>query len=418
MLSPSNESAWIKVAGPVQPEDGPNGSSAGSVEVPIPPLTSIFTPAALCSSLFINSCDNTGCTASVGADIHNFLFDASTLFSCFPSNYQARTAGVGVSSNLNMKDKDHDGDDDISTAAGSYIAPVLTYSPGLFCPQGMTTATSLELWSGVYCCYSGFVYGSDAVGGSTGHCVANLTQGTFRAGTSIIEFGPSQTDLFKSVANSYGNVTWTSIPILEATAPAIFLAGKQPLTGPSLTSESPAKPSNTSQVENNISKDNDRGSTLGLTVGLSVGLSFLICLGFIFLRRYRKKRLARLKDGGTPAKDVERNEYNDKPELEGSMANSGPFIKAELDALAIRAELEGSPGEEYNTAGIGVVKPELHGSPGVPGLLGVYVKKKAELEAPSNFNIVSQFNSSPLTWAQDSSATDINNESAELECWI
>lgn len=57
-------------------------------------------------------------------------------------------------------------------------------------------------------------------------------------------------------------------------------------------------------------------------------------------------------------------------------------LRSELDATTVRAELEGAPGEEREP-GIHTWKPELEGTPGIPGLLGTYVRKKSELGACS-----------------------------------
>ncbi|KAI1120146.1 hypothetical protein F5Y10DRAFT_290276 [Nemania abortiva] len=282
----------------------------------------------------------------------------------------------------------------------------------------MTTATSLEVLDAVYCCYSNFAY----IGTN---CVASFTEGTFLVDDSTIAFGPSQTDLFNSAASKYLGVNLRGPPTLGAIGTPIVLVGQRLLGNSSSISDSPTRSSSTpqasegtTQVGDGLGKDRARSSTklkVGVSVGVSVGILFLICICFLFIRRYRRKRLGQLGSADTPADKEKSAEYGDKPELEGSAANPGMFIKAELDALEIRAELEGSPGEEYDVDGVGVLKPELHGTPGVTGLLGVYVKKKAELEAPSKRNAVILTSSLQLDPAQGKLATNTTTEPAELE---
>ncbi|KAF2963853.1 hypothetical protein GQX73_g9721 [Xylaria multiplex] len=104
--------------------------------------------------------------------------------------------------------------------------------------------------------------------------------------------------------------------------------------------------------------------------GAVVFLLLLVLMGFLVIR-YRRKRLhgrALLETGSSQT----------------SVRNSNDIsaylrLKSELDAAAVRAELEGTP-VEGRGPGIHVLKPELEGTPGISNLPGVYVKKKAELE--------------------------------------
>ncbi|KAJ2983904.1 hypothetical protein NUW58_g6172 [Xylaria curta] len=128
-----------------------------------------------------------------------------------------------------------------------------------------------------------------------------------------------------------------------------------------------------------IPLNNSRASEIGAGVGGSLGTALFLGLGAFLLKRYRRKRLHKLSQDNTLDKEEKSHGYDNKPELEGSEVRRKRLTKAELDALAIRAELEGSPGEEYG-AGINVLKPELQGSQGIYGLVGIGVKKKAELE--------------------------------------
>ncbi|RYP74443.1 hypothetical protein DL769_004020 [Monosporascus sp. CRB-8-3] len=117
----------------------------------------------------------------------------------------------------------------------------------------------------------------------------------------------------------------------------------------------------------------ETGAVIGGTIG---GVLGLLALGFLLLRRYRRRQLAR------SAKEKSKEEHTqfgrDRPELEGSSGVRTYRQEAELDAPIRRAELEGTTGETGG-AGLYVQKAELKGSPDVAGARGVYVLKKSEL---------------------------------------
>ncbi|KAJ8132899.1 hypothetical protein O1611_g725 [Lasiodiplodia mahajangana] len=255
-----------------------------------------------------------------------------------------------------------------------------------------------------------------------------MTEGTFMVGgrgtaSSRITFGPNQTDHLKSAAVFYGLVGLGETPTLLAGVPAVFLVSPRSSLPSSLVSSLTTMVSSMSQASessskgvNNMSEDeDDAGSPISFQVGVGVGVSIgpilLICLGFLFLKRYRRKRLGPLQNGGIPAEEKRINEYSGKPELEGSPGHRGPFLKPELDALAIRAEIEGSPGDEREMVGVGIPKPELHGT---PGQLGVYVRRKTELEASFESIAIPRAGSSAHNSVQDEPDTNSTSELAGL----
>ncbi|TRX96507.1 hypothetical protein FHL15_002779 [Xylaria flabelliformis] len=81
------------------------------------------------------------------------------------------------------------------------------------------------------------------------------------------------------------------------------------------------------------------------------------------------------------AAKIEPDKCIGKPELEGSKAYVYT-VKPELDAAAIRAELEGDFSEPHGD-GIYVLKPELDGTVGSERNRGAYVRKKPELATAS-----------------------------------
>ena len=262
-------------------------------------------------------------------------------------------------------------------------------------------------------------------------CLKRVTEGTFFYSSSAIAFGPSEIDSFASIANVLAHETggpgWIGSPVLEVRANAIVLIGQQSATSRTEvanTTDTSANGSSTPPAQTSSSTSNDPLSTpqdlsrktvkiVGSIIGI-IGL-VLLGLGLLYFRRYRKKRRHRAEGAMVTVEDEKRHRLSDKPELEGSQAHRGPFFKAELDALAIRAELEGSPGEEQDPAGVGFIKPELHGTPGVWGSLGAFVKRKAELEAPSNADVEKQGNSRPFSSAQEQKFVERDPEPVELD---
>lgn len=205
-----------------------------------------------------------------------------------------------------------------------------------------------------------------------GSCARTQTEGTF-----ILSGDCTPTTIPKPT----GSLTTT----ISIYAMPVFLGG-QKLVHPSTPTESSSK-SATPTPSGPGSSSDDVGPPIGLKVGLGVGITLGIILilalcGFWLIRRYRKK-------GAWKIRQYEKNSLQnttssssiemDKPELVGSTFQSS-YVKAELDPLATRAELEAP--FEGNGPGIFVHKPELQGTdmPIRRGVRGVYVKRKAELE--------------------------------------
>ncbi|KAI0426005.1 hypothetical protein F5Y09DRAFT_346134 [Xylaria sp. FL1042] len=371
----------------------------------LPALTSTFTPAPDCTTFEMQFCDKNACSASDGGD-------DEPRFSCYPNitHYSYKDSHRSI------------------TERGR---PALTYSPGLHCPHGMTTASSLDLLDAVYCCYSNFEYQSEPP--YLASCVKKLTEGAFFYSSSTIAFGPSETDAFTSIAHGYGGLNWTGPPLLEAIADPIFLISiRAPASVSEIlsTTDSFSKGSSRSTGQTSIQTDsvegtppenpqdsstNNKVKIIGSVVGVVIFLLF-VCSGLLYLKCYRRKRLRRAERGTVTTKDQQWLGPGDKPELEGSRADRARFLKAELDALAVRAELEGSLGEEHDSAGIGFIKPELQGTSGVWGILGVFIKGKAELEAPSNQGAGKRSETRSFSPVQKQSFTNCDNtEPVELD---
>jgi hypothetical protein len=119
---------------------------------------------------------------------------------------------------------------------------------------------------------------------------------------------------------------------------------------------------------------------IGVGVGIGVLVFFQILLGVaivLIIRHHRRNRNRKL----PPHENLNPlpSSCKGKPELEGTVPSYGP--KPELDAMAVRAELEGPP-EDEGGDGVHVVKPELEGTPAQQGRADrkVFVKRKHELE--------------------------------------
>ncbi|OTA57155.1 hypothetical protein K449DRAFT_437431 [Hypoxylon sp. EC38] len=330
------------------------------------PLTTTFTPPPECTSLFVvDGCtETTDCYASVfpvklcAANSRN----NSTLQGCYPG---------------------------LSLVPSTYNAPQTTYSPGRICPLGMTTAASAISPDGVWCCPTGLSWV-----GRPPLCSATLSQGTFIVSNdecssySTIVFGRSDITQFLTTASP--NIA----PFAPATLPAsniavtavalgIFLWGQTmeeaaANTAPT-TLESGAITSGSLQQnlgEGETSQSPRSNILIGSIVGSVVGALTLIGLVYYALwhrKRARQKRLngtAADADGSQQSREHMRNGY-EKPELDAGIATT-------------RSELEGPPVERRASgAGIYVEKPELQGTQGTSSAQRcVYVKKKAELEAP------------------------------------
>lgn len=102
-----------------------------------PALTTTFTPPPECTSWYIDECtDTTNCyvkafptgTGICGGDGS----DSMTSYACYPKLTQST--------------------EEFANGQEVFTLEVVTYSPGLYCPLGMSTATSVPLLDGVFCC--------------------------------------------------------------------------------------------------------------------------------------------------------------------------------------------------------------------------------------------------------------------------
>ncbi|KAI1361834.1 hypothetical protein F5Y08DRAFT_355792 [Xylaria arbuscula] len=261
-------------------------------------------------------------------------------------------------------------------------------------------------------------------------CVATLTEGSFTYSSTTVIFSPDETDAIKSFASEVG-AGYADPPSIIATAFPITLLDQQLLAGSSevptirsssanSSSTSPAQMSSyqTNDVSTPLKQNGSFANTPAAFIGLAVGLvGFVVfaCLGILYFRQYRKTRLHPAAKDNSTTKDNKWVELGNKPELEGSQVNQKQYTKVELDALVIRAELEGSLGEEQDPVGIGFLKPELQGTPGAWGLLGVFLRRKAELEAPSNSEAEKQGNSRQFNSQQEQSFASRTAEPVELD---
>ncbi|KAI0533709.1 hypothetical protein GGR58DRAFT_98849 [Xylaria digitata] len=346
-----------------------------------PPLTTTFTPPSRCRTPFViyEECYN------------EFECYGSYLpFLYIPVYIPVRSTGVSIQC-LPQTTIYYDG----------FVDGAYEYDPGLFCPDGMTTDTSIG--SAFLCCPSGLTYSFD---GYQEYCTATITTGEALAGAwdrvsenrgtvcSTITFSGNMT-LYVSanpvylthesnaISHTIGDI---STPYITKTTTYLFLTrssspGKAssvvPTSGGTICRRHDCQ-TKTSPTQGVVSDRPRSSSQIGLKVGASIGgviaLVILIVLGCILLIRYRRKR----RPNG-------REDLNTAPTDPGVEAVRKTYEKLlpELPGPEPRAELDGTPVENRGD-GIYVWKPELEGTAGIPGAVGVYVKKKSELEAIHN----------------------------------
>ncbi|KAI0474673.1 hypothetical protein F4859DRAFT_481523 [Xylaria cf. heliscus] len=358
-----------------------------------PPLTTIFTPPPECKTplAFDGECQN---ALECDGSYMPFLYlSGGTSIQCYP---------------------------EVTTFSDGFVDAILDYNPGLFCPDGMTTASNAG--SVFFCCPSGLTYD-----GQRDQCTATLT-------TGVALEGPWQD-------NSASIVSTTSFSAadrmtLYASARAVYLTARESstksdtfsntlsqFTPPLLGDSSTTGTSISSQVSSNThtsnsptcqgngcqtsttpqsstgwesnpvethhssygsepSSQNQRNLKIGIGVGVGVGAAavlILLGLGYVLLRRYRRRRLLRphqlldfppLKPGSGRLQQEVQQIYKKK-------------TPSELPVPEPWVELEGTRVEEGGP-GIYVWKPELEGTAGIRDAKGVYVLKKSELETIYN----------------------------------
>ncbi|KAI0548369.1 hypothetical protein F4679DRAFT_585540 [Xylaria curta] len=315
-----------------------------------PPLTTLFTPDPSCLSFYMVDCDS---NAGRDSPLQACVAMAFPRAVCLDEASQKATR-----SSLSCYPSSSGGDG------------LLTYSPGYFCPVGMTTVDSVSVPSGAWCCLSGFTL-------TRSLCLKTTSKATVLS-TNISNCASEELKTISGGLN--GND-----PVILFASP-IFLTGQKfSMTAPftSATSSSAAPPTSSATTPASLMADNNQEAArvkLGLIVGVVLGIISLLLLAFFCIRR-RRKAMATKSVLSEQAIRVESDKYIGKPELEGSQAYVYT-IKPELDATAVRAELEGDVIEPHGDS-INVLKPELEGTPGSERNRGAYVRKKSELEAMS-----------------------------------
>ncbi|KAI8954982.1 hypothetical protein F4801DRAFT_415870 [Xylaria longipes] len=360
-----------------------------SLSSQIPPLTTIFTPPSPCKTPF----------AFDGDCRNEFECDGSYM----PFLYVSASGNQGGTSLQCYPEV---------TTYNGFVDAAFDYSPGLFCPDGMTTATSIA--SVFLCCPSGLTYSYD---GEQDQCTATITMGEALLGSwsdnqatvlSITSFSRADSmTLYASAvpvyltdtrSGTFGNVPSQAIPPVSGesstTGPSTSVevssntptsngprcrgdgcqtttTTTQPSTGGGSTPATNPVSSNESNPPNQINLK----VSVGVGIGVAVAFVLLLALGYMLLRRYRQKRLlSRLQLLGSPPT---------KPDWGGEQAVRQIYQKKlppELPVVESWVELEGTQVEDRGT-GIYVWKPELEGTAGIPGAKGIYVRKKSELEA-------------------------------------
>ncbi|KAI0861166.1 hypothetical protein F4860DRAFT_180349 [Xylaria cubensis] len=370
----------------------PQLSLSSQTPTSIPPLTTIFTPPPECKTPFAfdGSCKN------------DFECNGSYMpFLYLPASENPRGTSIQCYP-------------EITTYNDGFVDAVFDYSPGLFCPDGMTTATSIA--NVFLCCPSGLTYSYD---GQQDQCTATITMGAALVGqwkdnsasiVSTTSFSaadrmtlyPSAVPVYLTNARSgtFNNAPSQSIPSTPGESSTIGTSISVEVSSKTSTSNSPKCRRDNCQTTATTQPSTGGGSTtaanplssngskptnqnnlkIGVGVGVGVGGAVaitLLALGFMLLRRYHRKRLLShplviysppTKPNGSGGVEQEVQQlYQEKP-------------RSELPVAESWIELEGTQAEDRGT-GIYVWKPELEGTAGVSGAKGVYVRRKSELEA-------------------------------------
>ncbi|KAI0537729.1 hypothetical protein GGR58DRAFT_470581 [Xylaria digitata] len=325
-------------------------------------LTTIYTPPPECTSPVVlfseyGDCLDHGCTGNFAVAYASHFHATPTTLSCFPL---------------------------FTTDAAGAAMPVSEYNPGRFCPLGMTIAAN-DTINNTICCPSGLtcVQGNDGVcakcGGSLSTAVmfGLAPSGNLAEPTSLLDSSPMGRDVAIQVLATPITLIGDSLGETSSSIGTPAAKGTSNLSTSSSANPSTDRASRgtTSRSESPTSTSNGVVGLKPIEIGAGIGgalvfILLLILIGFLAIR-YRRKRLhdrALLENG---SREISVRNSND--------LSAYLRLKSELDAAAVRAELEGTPVEERGP-GIHVLKPELEGTPGISNLPGVYVRKKAELE--------------------------------------
>ncbi|RYO74865.1 hypothetical protein DL764_010748 [Monosporascus ibericus] len=240
---------------------------------------------------------------------------------------------------------------------GDWSGP--TFSPGLYCPMGWTTASVSPPYL-TWCCPSGLIFDHDTVYPWC-NFPPDSTRVTMTVDCTLTTFaiGPSQTTTLTLL--DYQNRSELVVPasnvVLFGGAVAIALVGDAATTMPSSTGGEEAAttmPSSTGGEEAALetgdpgsSSSSSHSAKIGAAVGATVGGLLLLALGLLLLRRYRRRRLLLRQDGsGNAARGSELDAGPAAAELGGVVylekeANS-KTPPAELPTNRQHAELGGS----------------------------------------------------------------------------
>ncbi|KAI0448339.1 hypothetical protein F5B21DRAFT_497848 [Xylaria acuta] len=328
-------------------------------------LTTVFTPPTGCVTPFITvpdvGCDDITCSALFMPSLEIDSATGGAHLQCLPS---------------------------FATDTDFNESPIFAYSPGLFCPSGMTTATSIS--GTAICCPSGLTCTDVGTDVTSCRCTATLTTGTFGQGgwgenpdigyfSSLTVLSPklhqtiyAEATPITLVAQNVGNNDNTSSSGVQSSDSGLIssttVISDSTTTQPEPTSTSSPRPSSDSAII--------VGGVLG-----AVAFIFFIALVYFFLTRYRH---GRLQTRSIQSHFDTTQEHGTSRTQQNPGDSTGGFwsLKPELDPTTTRAELEGTTIDQQGP-GIYVVKPELEGTVGIKRLLGVFVKGKAELEGSS-----------------------------------
>ncbi|KAH8159227.1 hypothetical protein CIB48_g9011 [Xylaria polymorpha] len=277
-------------------------------------LTTIFTPSPECTTPHLYFCGESGCSASVGIDRNRQP--------CFPSN---------TANNYGLEE-----------------GAVLEFPAGLLCPHGMTVASNLPSQNAVYCCYR--PSSSDGYIGPD-RCLGTLTEGTFvmveKTESDVswtFAFGPGLTHRFNSVASKseFGGMIYTGPPTILATGPAIFLAAHNlpsPSTGSDFSYSEETGPVSSGETGPVSSRGNE---LVPPEPSKTPNDPRMPEVGIIIVYRKRLRREMPAHIEAAEEKQERQEEDMGKPEMEDNTVDPLRLVKVELDALVIRAELEGS----------------------------------------------------------------------------
>lgn len=329
-------------------ESGPSSTSTSSniqasSTTTTPPLTSIFTPPPECNTPYITFCTTGECYGYYYPLLLYYTTHGRPKYptiQCLPET---------------------------TTWYDGSVDGIYNYNPGLFCPDDMTTDTSI---GGTFiCCPTGltfdgtYCYGTETIGvGFLGAVSSAL--GTIYDSTSF-----SAADGTTLYASAY------PVRLIQKSAAQYSLASSTLIL---------SNPSGTSSISESSHTSSpyqaEPASQISIKIGVGVGIAvalILFILGCILLIRYRRKRILRRQQ---PLDSVpsapERIETKAALQTQKRLPPTPPM--AELPV-----ESEGPQIGDYG-AGIYVWKPELEGTAGIPNSVGVYVQQKSELEANNN----------------------------------